>query len=90
MLTPEQREAYETQGLLHLPAAFPDASAMEARVWELVAALHGVDRDDPETWRGAHASGMQPHLADPVFGPTSGPRRPRELKATRLENSCRA
>ena len=31
-----------------------------------------IDEADPETWRGAYASGMQPHLADPVFAPIGG------------------
>jgi ectoine hydroxylase-related dioxygenase (phytanoyl-CoA dioxygenase family) len=55
-LTPEQAEAYATEGVVRLPAAIPpdDIAAMLTVLWRRLEARHGAARDRPETWTIAH------------------------------------
>jgi hypothetical protein len=52
MLSPQQRDEFDRQGLLRLPGAIPlaDTTAMCDRLWEFMADKHGIERDRPETW----------------------------------------
>jgi hypothetical protein len=52
MLSPQQRDEFDRRGLLRLPGATPlaDAITMCDRVWEFMAARHGIRRDRPQTW----------------------------------------
>ena len=52
MLTPEQRNEFETAGLTRLPGAIgaEDAEAMAGRVWAFLGERDGIRRDEPETW----------------------------------------
>jgi hypothetical protein len=53
MVTAAQHEEFERAGLLRIPGAIPaaDTAAMCDRVWAHVRAEHGMERDDPATWR---------------------------------------
>lgn len=69
MLTPLQRDAFETDGFVRIPAAFPAAAAMQARVWELLGRRYGVDREDPTTWKGVQPTHLQSFRTHSVFEP---------------------
>jgi hypothetical protein len=51
-LTPLQRREFLDAGVVRLPGliARADAEAMADRLWEALAAQHGLVRDRPETW----------------------------------------
>lgn len=53
MLTPEQRTQFEQEGFVKLPAAVDPELVAEMRdaVWKRAAAVVGVHRDRPETWK---------------------------------------
>jgi hypothetical protein len=60
VLTGAQRDAFDRNGLVKLPAAVArtDALAMQDRLWEHLAARDGVVRDVPETWRTLRPAGF--------------------------------
>ena len=52
VLSPEEVEAFEKRGYLHLKEAFPRAAALEMQefMWSELERMHGFKRDDPATW----------------------------------------
>ena len=73
MLTPRQREEFETLGFVRLPGAFAaDAAPMQDVVWQELERLHGIRRADPSTWRPDRPSGLQGIKAAPEFAPIGG------------------
>lgn len=52
MLTAEQRNEFDRDGIVRIPAAFPgeDAEQMQAVVWHELARRYQVDRDNRMTW----------------------------------------
>lgn len=51
-MTHDQIETYDAKGYVRLPAAFDRAAAesMAELVWARMGELHGIRRDDPNTW----------------------------------------
>ena len=72
-LTIEQREQFDRDGFVHLPAAFAEAGAMQDRIWKFFE-RRGIDRRDPTTWPVGDARHLQKLLRDPTFMPIGGPR----------------
>ncbi len=51
MLTPEQKQTFFDKGYLILPRLIAGAAAgFEGFVWECLGQLHGIRRDEPQTW----------------------------------------
>ena len=76
MLSDEQRRQFEELGFVRLPAAIdaPAVEAMRDALWDELARLHGVRRDDPTSWgHGRRLSGFQRISRSPAFAPTSCP-----------------
>ena len=71
MLTTEQRQAFDEQGLVHIPGAFSraEAQAMEDEMWTILKQKVGALRTDPATWSAKFVSGLQPFKKLPVFDP---------------------
>ena len=85
MLTRQQRDDFEAQGLVRLRGVFSkaEAAAMEDQIWNALRHKHGMARDDPSPWKmppGASAvdarlrgPGEVPLRDQPVFTPIGGP-----------------
>lgn len=76
MLTHEQRKTYQAKGYIRLPAAFDRAAAqsMEDFIWARLAELHGIRRDDPDTWSAAAPwIGLNRFKEDAVFQAVGSP-----------------
>lgn len=85
VFTDEQRQAFETVGYVHLPAAVPaDAvAAMRESAWDLLA-RQGITRDDPATWRVSWTAQSGAGYVQKMKGMSSGghaPERSREIVA---------
>ena len=61
---------FELRGYLQLPRAFEPAEAqrMADFVWERLADLRGIRRDDPESWKVEQRTHAHRELATPVRG----------------------
>ncbi len=75
MLSPEQRQEFETVGFVRIRGAFSrdDAARMEDRVWDALRRKHGVRRGDRATWQLPLAKGLQSQRTHSVFEPIGGP-----------------
>ena len=64
-------EDFERTGLLRLPGAIPPAVAatMRDRFWAFLAAEHGVQPDQPETWTAEHPRRLQGLKRAGAFNP---------------------
>lgn len=82
-LSQPQRDRFLETGVVHLPGVIPRsaAEAMADRLWETLAAQHGLIRRRPDTWTkerpaqfrdlrhsGAFADMASPDLLDDLFG----------------------
>ncbi len=71
MLTPTQLAEFAETGIVRLPGAVSraDASLMCDRLWQELAARHGMRREDPATWRSGLVSGLQQISRSDAFAP---------------------
>ncbi|MDX2169971.1 MAG: hypothetical protein SF182_23075 [Deltaproteobacteria bacterium] len=73
MVTVEQHTEFAEHGFTRLTACTRDeAAAMADAVWETLARVHGVVRDDRRSWRGAHPSRLDGTPERPAFAPLHG------------------
>jgi hypothetical protein len=74
-LTAQQRQEFDTRGLVRLDAAIPrtDADAMADRLWEALARRHGLRKGAPETWATERPFGHQAVQASGAFAPMASP-----------------
>lgn len=74
MLTAAERECFEETGVVRLAGAFSaaEAEAMQHVVWDELARVHSVRRDEPSSWRVRHAYGLQRITAAPAFAAIGG------------------
>ncbi|MEU4192889.1 phytanoyl-CoA dioxygenase family protein [Kribbella sp. NPDC026611] len=61
MLTAEQLQTFERDGIVKLPAAFSaaDAERMRDVLWQELSTRHGMSRDDPTTWTPTRPTGLK-------------------------------
>lgn len=75
MLTAEQRESFERDGVICLRGAFSAAEAARMRdvVWEELRRRHGIERDERTTWDLHAPTGLKSSKKNRAFAPTFGP-----------------
>jgi hypothetical protein len=75
VLDADQLAQFERTGIVKIERAFtPQAAAvMRDRVWLEIARRHGIERDDPSTWRGQSPTGLKACKRHWAFKPTMGP-----------------
>lgn len=68
-ITPEQRAAFDRDGVLFLPGYFAgvDTAPMVGALWADLHARYGTDRSDPKTWNVDFPSHFQTLIASGVF-----------------------
>ena len=61
MLTAEEQDVFERDGIVKLPSAFSadDAARMRNVLWDELSARHGMDRDDRSTWTTLRPTGLK-------------------------------
>jgi ectoine hydroxylase-related dioxygenase (phytanoyl-CoA dioxygenase family) len=61
MLTADELDVFERDGIVKLPSAFPaDAAArMRDALWNELSARHGMDRADRSTWHPTRPTGLK-------------------------------
>ncbi len=72
MLTETQKRELDETGVVRLAGAIAkaDAEVMLDRLWQELAALHGLHRDAPETWKECRPCGLQKISRSDAFAPT--------------------
>ncbi len=75
MLSPEQRDEFESRGFLRIRGAFSRAEAalMADRLWSALGQKYDVCRGDRATWNGPVSVGLQRLRTASVFDPIGGP-----------------
>ena len=74
MLTAEELETFERDGIVKVPAAFSadDAARMRDVLWSELARRHGMERDDRSTWTNLRPTGLKTtkthRVADAILG----------------------
>ncbi|WP_329005003.1 phytanoyl-CoA dioxygenase family protein [Kribbella sp. NBC_00709] len=61
MLTAEELDVFERDGIVKLPSAFSadDAARMRDTLWRELSERHGMDRDDRTTWTPLRPTGLK-------------------------------
>ncbi len=76
MLSASQRSEFEETGVLRLERAVEvePVEQMRDRLWEFMARVHGLVRDDPATWPpGERPTGFQKLVRSDAFAPMASP-----------------
>ena len=60
MLTAEQVQTFDRDGIVRLPGAFTgdEAARMRDVLWDELSARYGMSRDDPATWAPTRPTGL--------------------------------
>jgi hypothetical protein len=76
MLTAEEQDVFERDGIVKIPSAFTSeqAAAMRDVLWNELATRHGMDRDDRSTWTPTRPTGLKTTKFDRRAGAILGPR----------------
>lgn len=76
MLTAEELEVFERDGIVKIPSAFSadDAARMRDVLWHELSARHGMDRDDRSTWTPARPTGLKTAKSSRTANAVLGPR----------------
>ena len=76
MLTAQDLETFERDGIVKVPAAFSadDAARMRDVLWSELRDRHGMDRDDRSTWTTLRPTGLKTTKRHPVANAILGPR----------------
>jgi hypothetical protein len=74
VLSPEQRAAFETTGMLKVEGAFSpdDAAVMRAVVWHELQRRYDIDVDDRSTWHRHPPTGLKASKKSRAFAPVMG------------------
>jgi hypothetical protein len=66
---------FERDGVVRVPGVFAEADAarMRERMWEVLRAEHGIERDDPSTWKIVQPTGFQSLTRSGAFDALRGP-----------------
>jgi ectoine hydroxylase-related dioxygenase (phytanoyl-CoA dioxygenase family) len=66
MLTADELDVFERDGIVKLPSAFAadDATRMRDALWRELSARHGMDRDDRSTWTNLRPTGLKTTKSD--------------------------
>lgn len=76
MLTAEELEVFERDGIVKIPSAFSvdDAARMRDGLWHELSARHGMDRDDRSTWTPLRPTGLKTTKSSRAANAVLGPR----------------
>ena len=76
MLTTEELEVFERDGIVKIPSAFSadDAAGMRDVLWRELSERHGMDRDDRSTWTTLRPTGLKTTKFDRRAHAILGPR----------------
>jgi len=76
MLTAEEQDVFERDGIVKIPSAFTsdEAAGMRDVLWNELAARHGMDRDDPSTWTPLRPTGLKTTKASRTALAVLGPK----------------
>jgi len=77
MLSAQDLETFERDGIVKIPAAFSadDAARMRDVLWSELKNRHGMDRDDRSTWTTLRPTGLKTTKRHPVANAILGARR---------------
>ncbi|MFF0338763.1 phytanoyl-CoA dioxygenase family protein [Kribbella sp. NPDC004875] len=66
MLTADELDVFERDGIVKLPSAFStdDAAAMRDALWRELSARHGMEPDDRSTWTTLRPTGLKTTKSD--------------------------
>ena len=75
MLSDQQLSEFDRDGLVRLSSLFSaaDAAGMRERLWDAMAAQHGIERDAPSTWTVEEPRHFQALSRAGVFNPIGSP-----------------
>ena len=75
MLTGAQVDEFRRDGIVKIPAAFgaDDAARMRDVLWNELATMHGMHRDDPSTWTTLRPTKLKATKTDPAADAILGP-----------------
>ncbi|GAA1113831.1 hypothetical protein GCM10009630_08900 [Kribbella jejuensis] len=76
MLTAEELDVFERDGIVKIPSAFSadEAAGMREVLWRELSERHGMDRDDPTTWTVLRPTGLKTTKFDRRAQAILGPR----------------
>lgn len=76
MLTAEELEVFERDGIVKIPSAFStdDAARMRDVLWHELSERHGMDRDDRSTWTPLRPTGLKTTKSSRTAHAVLGPR----------------
>ncbi|WP_344239835.1 phytanoyl-CoA dioxygenase family protein [Kribbella hippodromi] len=76
MLTADELEVFERDGIVKIPSAFSAGEAVRMRdvLWGELSTRYGMDRDDPTTWTTLRPTGLKTTKADRGANAILGPR----------------
>ncbi|HEY3558501.1 phytanoyl-CoA dioxygenase family protein [Kribbella sp. NPDC051137] len=76
MLTTEELEIFERDGIVKIPSAFSadEAAGMRDVLWRELSERHGMERDDPTTWTVLRPTGLKTTKFDRRAHAILGPR----------------
>jgi hypothetical protein len=75
MLSPEQRDQFDRDGIVKVESAFTESRAahMRAVVWEEMKRRYGMERADSSSWHPHSPTGMKSSKKHPAFAAIFGP-----------------
>jgi hypothetical protein len=75
MLTAEQRQEFDRNGIVRLQGAIPssDVDAMRDCVWQNLARAYQIRHDDPATWQARRVAGMHALATSAAFEQIGSP-----------------
>ncbi|MEV6266245.1 phytanoyl-CoA dioxygenase family protein [Kribbella sp. NPDC051936] len=76
MLTAEEHDVFERDGIVKIPSAFTsdEAAAMRDVLWSELSERHGMDRDDRATWTPLRPTGLKTAKSSRAALAVLGPR----------------